>query len=88
MNTFLMEFIGTLFFVYVFLATKQPLATGAALALMLYISQTVAQGSFNPVVSVVMATMGKLPMHDLLPSVISQVAGGLAALELYRQMKY
>lgn len=84
MNKILMEFVGTLFFVYVALATKQPLAIGATLALLIYMTN----GNFNPVFSIVMATVGKIQMHDLLPYVVSQVAGGLAALELYRQLKY
>jgi aquaporin Z len=88
MNKFLMEFIGTLFFIYIILAVRNPLAIGAALALMILIGKSISGGNFNPVVSVVMAAYGKLPMQDLLPYVISQLAGGFAALELYKQMRY
>jgi glycerol uptake facilitator-like aquaporin len=34
-----------------------------------------------------MVAAGKLPSEDLLPYIIAQVAGGLAALELYKRVK-
>jgi glycerol uptake facilitator-like aquaporin len=34
-----------------------------------------------------MAAAGKLSMKDLLPYIVAQVAGGLAALELYKRVR-
>jgi aquaporin Z len=45
-------------------------------------------GHFNPAVSVMMAAAGKLNMKDLAPYVVAQIAGGLAALELYKRVKF
>ena len=45
-------------------------------------------GHFNPAVSVMMAAAGKVSMKDLAPYVIAQIAGGLAALELYKRVKF
>ena len=42
---------------------------------------------FNPAVSVMMVSAGKLPKNDLLPYILAQVAGGLAALELTKVIK-
>ena len=43
---------------------------------------------FNPAVSVMMAAAGKLSSKDLLPYVLAQVAGGLAALELSAALNF
>tara|TARA_B100001063_G_C16309404_1_gene332196 strand:+ start:250 stop:516 length:267 start_codon:yes stop_codon:yes gene_type:complete len=87
MNKYVVEFLGTLFFLYVILATGKPLAIGVALIVAIIVGGKISGGNFNPAVSVMMAAAGKLPMHDLLPYVVAQIAGGLAALELYRRVK-
>jgi len=59
------------------------------LALMAVISfWKTSGGHFNPAVSVMMAAAGKLNMKDLAPYVVAQIAGGLAALELYKRVKF
>ena len=87
MNKYVAEFLGTLLLLYVILAIGQPLAIGLALVVAIMIFGGVSGGHFNPAVSVMMAAAGKLKMHDLLPYVVAQVAGGLAALELHRRVK-
>ena len=85
MNKYFIEFLGTLFFVYVILAIREPFAIGLALALAIMLGARTSGGNYNPAVSVVMAAAGKLPMSDLLPYVVAQVSGGLVALELYKR---
>lgn len=87
MNKYIVEFLGTMFFLYVILAVGQPLAIGLALTIAIMLGSKISGGNFNPAVSIMMAAAGKLGMHDLLPYVVAQVAGGLAALELYRRVK-
>lgn len=87
MNNYLVEFLGTLFFLYVILATGNALAIGAALALAVLVGGPISGGMFNPAVSVMMVAAGKLPKADLIPYILSQIAGGLAALELYKRVK-
>ena len=82
-----MEFLGTLFFLYVILATGQALAIGLALTVAIMVGGKVSGGNFNPAVSIMMAAAGKLSMKDLLPYIVAQVAGGLAALELYKRVR-
>lgn len=86
MNKYLVEFLGTVFFLYVILATGNPLAIGAALAIAIMVGGKISGGHFNPAVSVMMVRAGKLPMSELLPYVVAQVVGGLAALELRARM--
>jgi aquaporin Z len=87
MNNYLAEFLGTIFFVYVILATGNPLAIGAALALVILLTSTISGGHMNPAVSIVMASAGKLPVNDLLPYCVAQIFGGLVALELFKRFK-
>ncbi len=86
MNKYLVEFLGTLFFLYVILATGQPLAIGAALAVAIMVGGPISGGMFNPAVSVMMVAAGKMKSADLIPYILAQVAGGLVALELYKRV--
>lgn len=88
LNKLVAEFLGTMFFLYVILATGDAVAIGLALMTVIFILGKVSGGHFNPAVSVMLAAAGKLSMKDLAPYVIAQVAGGLAALELYKRVKF
>ena len=87
MYNYLVEFLGAAFFVYVILATGNPLAIGAALALVTLLTVNISGGYINPVVSIVMASAGKLPTSDLVPYCLAQIFGGLTALEVYKRYK-
>jgi aquaporin Z len=86
MNKYVAEFLGTLFFLYVILATGQAIPIGLALTVAILILGKFSGGNFNPAVSVMMTAAGKLPAADLLPYVVAQIAGGLVALELYKRL--
>ena len=87
MNKFIAEFLGTMFFLYVILATGSALPIGIALAVAILTVGRYSGGNFNPAVSVMMVAAGKLPSDDLLQYVLAQIAGGLCALELYKRVK-
>ena len=84
MNKYLVEFLGTLFFLYVILATGNWLAIGAALAIAVLIGGPISGGMFNPAVSVMMVSAGKLPKNDLIPYILAQIAGGFLTPYLRR----
>jgi glycerol uptake facilitator-like aquaporin len=84
MNKYIVEFLGTVFFVYIIFTTGNYLAIGAALALCVFIGGPISGGMFNPAVSIAMMSAGKLSRSDLMPYIIAQVAGGLAGYELSR----
>jgi len=86
-NKYLAEFTGTLFLVYIILATGNPLAIGAALAFAILLTSNISGGHINPAVSIVMASYGKLDTGDLIPYILAQVFGGLVALEIYKRYK-
>jgi len=87
MYKYLVEFLASAFFVYVILATGNPLAIGAALALVLLLTVRVTGGYVNPAVTIVMASAGKIPTEELIPYCVAQIFGGLTALELYKRYK-
>jgi|TARA_E500000178_G_C16874763_1_gene686135 glycerol uptake facilitator-like aquaporin len=87
MNNYLAEFFGTALLVYVILATGNPIAIGAALALIILLIGTISGGHVNPAVSIVMASIGRLPIDDLVPYCLAQIFGGLVALELFKRVK-
>ena len=87
-NKLLAEFLGTMFFLYVILATGDAVAIGLALMAVIFILGKTSGGHFNPAVSVMLAAAGKISMKDLAPYIIAQIAVGLAALELYKRVKF
>jgi aquaporin Z len=87
LNKYLAEFLGTLFFVYIVLATGNAIAIGAALAIAVMVAGTISGGHINPAVSVAMVAAGKMSSSDLLPYILAQIAGGMVALELFKRVK-
>ena len=87
MYNYLAEFAGSLFFIFVILATGNPIAIGAALALVILMTSNISGGHMNPAVTIVMASLGKIGTNDIIPYVIAQVFGGLVALELFKRQK-
>lgn len=88
MQKYLVEFIGAILFVYVILATGNPLAIGASLALIIMLASNISGGHINPAVSITMAAAGKLPTNDLVPYCLAQILGALVALEIYKRFKF
>jgi aquaporin Z len=86
-HNYLVEFLGTAFFIYVILATGNPLAIGAATALVIMMTSDISGGHINPDVSIVMAAAGKLPAAEIIPYCLAQVFGGLVALEVYKRYR-
>jgi glycerol uptake facilitator-like aquaporin len=87
MYEYLVEFLGTAFFIYIILATGNPLAIGAALAFVILLTASISGGHINPAVSIVMASAGKLEVKKLIPYCLAQIFGGLVALEVYKRVK-
>jgi aquaporin Z len=88
MYKYLVEFLGTVFFVYVILATGSPLAIGAALALAILLASSISGGHINPAVTIAMASAGKLPTKEVLPYCAAQILGGLTAVEIFKRFKF
>jgi aquaporin Z len=87
MNKYLVEFLGTLFLMFVILATGNYLAIGASLAIAVLLGGAISSGGFNPAITIALMYSGKLARSDLIPYIISQIAGALVAVELFKFVK-
>ena len=85
-NKYLVEFLGTMFLVFVIFATGNYLAIGAALAVAILLGSAISGGAFNPAVSIALMYAGKMPRSDLMPYIVAQIAGGLAGFELFKMV--
>ena len=83
MNKYLVEFLGTMFLVYVIFATGNWAAIGAALAVAVLLGGKISGGAFNPAVAISLYSAGKLAKSDLLPYIIVEILGGLAGFYVY-----
>jgi aquaporin Z len=84
MNKYLVEFLGTLFLMFIILITGNYLAIGAALAVAVLLGGAISGGAFNPAVSIALMYNGKLSRSDLIPYIVAQIAGALVAVELVK----
>lgn len=85
MKNYLTEFLGTFFLVLTIGLTVTagsqfaPLAIGASLMIMVYMGGHISGGHYNPAVSLAAMLRGALPSAQLVPYVISQIVGAIAA---------
>src|SRR5882762_6696312 len=85
MKNYVTEFIGTFFLVLTIGLTViggtplAPLAIGAALMIMVYMGGHISGAHYNPAVSLALTLRGRLTPAELVPYVISQLFGAVAA---------
>jgi glycerol uptake facilitator-like aquaporin len=86
MKNYVVEYLGTVFFLYVIIATGNPLAIGAALALSIYLGGAISGGNFNPAVTVMMALAKKQSMSTVAPYIVAQLLAAVTVVQLYKRM--
>ena len=95
MKKYLVEFIGTFFFIFTIGCTVippnagalAPLAIGASLMVMVFAGGHVSGGHFNPAVSLAAFIRGKLSGGNLIPYWLAQLAAAAVAAWLMRFIK-
>ena len=87
MNKLLAEFLGTLVFFYIALIAQSPIPIGIALIIAIMVFGPISGANFNPAFTIMMVAKGAQPASELMPYIVAQIAGGLAALELYKRVK-
>lgn len=85
MNKYLVEFLGTLFLVFIIFATGNWIAIGIGLAIPVLLAGPISGGAFNPAVTISLYAAGKLSKSDVIPYIIVQILGGLTAFYLYNK---
>jgi aquaporin Z len=87
MKELVIEYVGTVFFLFVIIVTGNPLAIGAALALAAYLGGPISGGNYNPAVTLLMVMAGKQKMDTLFTYMIAQFLGAFTVLQLYKRLK-
>jgi len=87
MDPYLFEFVGTLIFVYVIIATGNCFAIGATLTLLCLVGSKISGCSVNPAVTLALLTSGKLAASHVLPYIGAEVLGALTAVQIYKLFK-
>lgn len=82
---YLVEFTGSILLVYIILAAKNPIATGAIFGLIVMFTSKISNGYLNPAITIVMSALGRIDPSEILPYCLSQVFGALVAFELYKR---
>jgi aquaporin Z len=86
MQKYLVEFAGTMFLMFIILATGNWIAIGAALAICALLGGPISGGAYNPAVAIALMTSGKLSRSDVIPYIIAEIAGALAAVQLVKMV--
>ena len=84
MNKLIVEYLGTLFLMFIILSTGNYLAIGSALAIAILLGGAISGGSFNPAVTIALWAAGKLSASDILPYIVAEIAGALSAFQLLK----
>ncbi|HEX2977637.1 MAG TPA: aquaporin [Candidatus Babeliales bacterium] len=79
MRRFIMEFLGTFFFILTIALTNNPFAIASMLMAWVYIGAFVSGAHYNPMVSLAIAMRRRLSWDDLPTYMVAQIAGGFAA---------
>jgi glycerol uptake facilitator-like aquaporin len=85
MNKYLVEFLGTALLVFTIFATNNWIAIGAALSIGVLLGGKISGGAFNPAVAISLYAAGKLSKSDLIPYIIVEILGALAAFYAYKK---
>ena len=81
------EFLGTFIFLFVIIATGNPWAIGATLAVLIYLGGGISGGHFNPAVTVARFFDRSFSLNTTGLYIIAQIAAGFLAVAAYRQIK-
>ena len=85
MNKYLVEFLGTMFLMFVIFTTGNWLAIGFGLAIPVLLGGAISGGAFNPAVAIGLYAAGKLSKSDVLPYIVVEILGALAAFYAYKR---
>lgn len=83
----LVEFMGTFIFLSVIVATGNPWAIGAALAILTYLGIDVSGGHYNPAVTLMTLYNKEITTVTAAAYIAAQVAGGILAITTHNLLK-
>ena len=84
LHKYLVEFLGTMFLMFVIFATGHWLAIGGALAVAAFLGGAISGSAYNPAVAIALYSAGKIKQCDLVPYIIVEILGALAAFYAFK----
>ena len=78
------EFIGSIFFIFVVIATRAAIPIGLALMLCILIGGNISGGHFNPAVTIAMTLNNKIAPKQAMMYIIAQILGGISGVLLHK----
>jgi glycerol uptake facilitator-like aquaporin len=81
------EFLGTFIFLSVIVATGNPWAIGATLAVLAFLGGAVSGGHFNPAVTIMTLYNRGIAAEGAVAYIVAQVAAGILAVTVYNSLK-
>jgi len=83
----LVEFLGTFIFLSVIVATGNPWAIGATLAILAFLGGAISGGHYNPAVTAMTLYNRGIAGDNAAAYIVAQVVAGLLAVTVYNQLK-
>lgn len=83
----LVEFLGTFIFLSVIVATGNPWAIGATLAVLCFLGGAISGGHFNPAVTIMTLYNRGIANDNATAYIVAQVAAGILAVTVYNNLK-
>jgi glycerol uptake facilitator-like aquaporin len=83
----IVEFLGTFIFLSVIVATGNPWAIGATLAILAFLGGAISGGHFNPAVTLMTLYNRGIATDNAVAYILAQVGAGLLAVTVYNQLK-
>jgi glycerol uptake facilitator-like aquaporin len=86
LKSLLVEFLGTMFIVFVIFNTWNYLAIGAATAIAIILGAKISGGAYNPAIATAFYVSGKIDKSKLLPYIIAETLGALTGFYLFKHV--
>jgi glycerol uptake facilitator-like aquaporin len=83
----LVEFLGTFIFLSVIVATGNPWAIGATLAVLAFLAGSISGGHFNPAVTIMTLYNRGIATDSAVGYIVAQIVAGLLAVTVYNKLK-
>jgi glycerol uptake facilitator-like aquaporin len=83
----IVEFLGTFIFLSVIVATGNPWAIGATLAVLAFLGGAISGGHFNPAVTIMTLYNRGIAGDNAAAYIVAQIAAGILAVTVYNQLK-
>ena len=85
---YIVEFIGTLIFMYVIIANGEAIPIGLTLAVAIYFGGKISGGAFNPAASTMFYYQDKIDFTQFCGYIVVQLVAALCAYYFYSNYSY